>query len=142
MSLHFFELEKLPDVLNDDDMLLLWLSLFKAETEEELAKINAMGVPVMKEAINAYQKITVSPEFKEIERMRSDARHNEASALRNAENQGILKGIETGRKAGRETEKIETARNALAKGISVEIIQEITGLDIETIKKLKEKGKA
>jgi len=38
----------------------------------------------MKEAINAYQHITATPEFRQLERMRSDARHNEAAALRHA----------------------------------------------------------
>jgi len=36
----------------------------------------------MEKAINAYNTITVSPEFQELERLRSLARHNEASALR------------------------------------------------------------
>jgi hypothetical protein len=35
----------------------------------------------MSEAVAAYKSVTVSPEFKEIERMREKARHNEASAL-------------------------------------------------------------
>jgi len=41
----------------------------------------------MKEAINAYQSITATPEFRQLERMRSDARHNEASALHHAREQ-------------------------------------------------------
>ena len=41
----------------------------------------------MKQAINAYQRIAVSPEFKELEKMRSIARHNEAAALRHARNE-------------------------------------------------------
>jgi predicted transposase/invertase (TIGR01784 family) len=84
MSLHFFELKKLPKEIGSDDMLLLWLSLFKAETEEELSRIESLEVPVMREAINAYHSITVTPEFKEMERLRSIARHNEAAALRHA----------------------------------------------------------
>jgi len=42
--------------LNANDKLLLWLSLFKAETEEELEKIKALEVPVMEQAINGIQK--------------------------------------------------------------------------------------
>jgi len=84
MSLHFFELNKLPNDIKADDMLLLWLSLFKADTKEELAKIDSMGVPVMKQAIKAYHNVAASSEFREIERLRSLARHNEASALRHA----------------------------------------------------------
>ena len=35
----------------------------------------------MEQAINAYEKVSVSPEFRELERLRSMARHDEASAL-------------------------------------------------------------
>ena len=38
----------------------------------------------MAKAIKAYRHITTTPEFKEIERLRSRARHNEAAALRRA----------------------------------------------------------
>jgi len=38
MSLYFYELNKLPQEVTADDMRLLWLKLFKANTEEELAK--------------------------------------------------------------------------------------------------------
>ena len=103
MSLHFFELRKLPKApLNANDKLLLWLSLFKAETEEELTQIKDLEVPVMEQAINAYQKITVTPEFRERERLRSIARHNEASALSEAEEKGIEKGREKGREEERQ----------------------------------------
>jgi uncharacterized small protein (DUF1192 family) len=84
LSLHFFELPKIPERLSRDDKLLLWLSLFKAETVEELEKIKRLEVADMNEAINAYNQIKVSSEFREVERMRSLARHNEASALHHA----------------------------------------------------------
>ena len=45
---------------------------------------------------------------------------------------GLEKGMEKGREEGRE----ETARNALAQGLSIDIVQKITGLDMETIKNL------
>ena len=38
----------------------------------------------MKQAIGAYRKVTVADKFREIERLRSRARHNEASALGHA----------------------------------------------------------
>lgn len=58
MGFHFFELPKLPTDFNKNNMLLLWLSLFKAETEEELEKIKGLEVPIMSQAINAYYRIT------------------------------------------------------------------------------------
>jgi hypothetical protein len=65
MVFHFYELPKLPASIRKNNMLLLWLALFKADTEEELEKIKAMGVPVMDQAINAYYTITASSEFRE-----------------------------------------------------------------------------
>jgi len=120
MSLHFFELKKLPKEVNANNMLLLWLALFKAETEEELKQIESMEVPIMNQAINAYHHITVTPEFKEAERLREMARHNEAAALRNERN---------------ETAK-EIARNALQMNLPVESIVQLTGLKPEEIKAL------
>jgi predicted transposase/invertase (TIGR01784 family) len=84
MSLHYFELPKLPKTVNADDTLQLWLKLFDAETEQELQQIKALEVKVMEQAIEAYRSITATEEFRRLERMRFDARCNEASALHNA----------------------------------------------------------
>jgi len=81
MSLHYFELPKLPKSIDAENVMELWLALFNAETEEELAKLEVMEVPVMKQAIEAYRIVSVAPEFREMERMRSKARHDEAQAL-------------------------------------------------------------
>jgi hypothetical protein len=53
-----------------------------------LAKIKKMGVTVMGKAIEAYRHVAASPEYRELERMRSKARHDEAQALKNAERRG------------------------------------------------------
>jgi len=88
MSLHFFELKKVPaGELDPRDMLLLWLSLFRAETEEDLEKIKATEVPEMELMIDAYNQIAASPEFLELERLRQRAREDEANALSNARKQ-------------------------------------------------------
>jgi hypothetical protein len=78
----------LPKTISADDELKLWLKLFDAETEEELKQIKALGVQVMEEPIEAYRHVSATDEFKEIERLRSRARHNEASALGNARREG------------------------------------------------------
>lgn len=92
MGFRFFELPKLPDEISGKDELLLWLSLFKANTEEELEKIKAMEAPEMEQAINAYYKITASSEFRERERLREKARHDEAQALHHARQEGRAEG--------------------------------------------------
>ena len=78
MTIHLFELNKIPANINEENMLLLWLSLFKADTVEELEKIEVMEVPVMNQAINAYYNITAESEFREKARLWEKARHNEA----------------------------------------------------------------
>ena len=59
---------------------------------------------------------------------------DDALAVRYEE--GMEKGMEKGREEGMEKGREETARNALAQGLPIEIIQKITGLDMETIKSL------
>ena len=83
--LHFFELPKLKKQVSAVCGKELWLKLFKAETEEDLAKIEALEVPIMSEAIQAYRHVSASSEFQEQERLWAKARHDEAQALRNAE---------------------------------------------------------
>ena len=74
----------MPELTNVDDELGLWLTLFNAKTEEDLAKIYALGVPFMEEAIEGYYHVSAEDRLKEIERLRFDAHHNEVSALANA----------------------------------------------------------
>ena len=53
-----------------------------------MTKIKALEEPIMEQAINAYQRITATDEFKERERLRHYARLNEASALGDAREEG------------------------------------------------------
>jgi len=85
MVLHYYELPKLPPLDNTDNGRDLWLQLFNAQTEEDLNRIEEMGVPVMSEAIAAYRHVAASDEFIQKEKMRSKARHDEAQAIGNAE---------------------------------------------------------
>lgn len=121
MGFYFYELPKLPADVSDDNMLLLWLSLFKAETEEELEKIKEMEVPVMSQAISAYYTITASSEFCEKERLHAKARHGEVQALYNA----------------RKERDIGIAQNMIADGEPVEKIVRYTDFAKESIEKLK-----
>jgi len=62
---------------------------------------------------------------------------DDALAVRYEE--GMEDGLEKGREEGMEKGREETARNALSQGLSVDIVQKITGLDMEAIVKIKEK---
>lgn len=125
MCLMYYELPKLSDNINTADELNLWLALFKANTKEELLRIERLGVPVMNEAISAYNTVVVSPEFKELERLRERAGHDEAAALRNAS-----------RKAEKEN-SIKIAKNLLKMNMAVEQVSKATGLTNAEIEKLR-----
>ena len=50
--------------------------------------------------------------------------------------EGLEEGFEKGREEGREEGMEIAAKNALVKGLPIEVIHDITGLDIEAIKRL------
>ena len=127
--LKYYELPKLPEVTDATDELKLWLALFSAKTEEDLKRIEAMGVSIMKQAIGAYRTVTATAEFREIERLRSRARSNEASALGNAR-----------RKAEKAKAK-EIAKKLLDGGDSIDKIIKVTGLTRGEVEALRDAGK-
>ena len=88
--------------------------------EEELEKIKEMETPVMSQAIDAYYTITASSEFREKERLRAKARHDEAQALYTA----------------RKERNIEIARNMKSDGEPIEKIVRYTGLTKEDVENL------
>ena len=64
----------------------------------------------------------------DLERRREKARFDMGSRLSGARQEG--------REEGQQEKAIEVARNALAKNMPLELIHDITGLDIETINRL------
>jgi predicted transposase/invertase (TIGR01784 family) len=117
---HFFELLKLPELISPDDEMKLWLSLFNAKTEEDLAKIEQLGVPIMQQAIDAYRHISATDEFRELERIRSKARHDEAQAIYNAKKE----------------EALSIAKNLLSTELSIDSIATATGLTRQEVEGL------
>jgi predicted transposase/invertase (TIGR01784 family) len=55
------------------------------------------------------------------------------SKVVHARREGLRRGRREGKEEGLREGRIETARNALSKGLPLDIISEITGLDIKTI---------
>ena len=80
--------------------------MFRAKTEDDLSNFEALGVQEMSEAISAYRQITVTPEFREMERLRSKARHDEAQALYNAERKTKMEMAKAMLDAGEPMEKV------------------------------------
>ena len=135
---------KLPKEICADDEQRLWLLLFKAETEEELKKIEALGVSVMGQAIKEYRRVSATDEFRELERLRARAHHNEVSALGHARREGrqegrqegIMEGRREGIEEGMRKKAEQTARIMINMGIDVNTIAKATGLFVDDILRL------
>ena len=119
-KMRFFELTKLPQDIDTDDMMQVWLKVFSAETEEDIEELEKMEVSEVKEAIAAYKGITATDSYRELERAREKARNDEANALSVAEQRGEMR--------GEKKRNLEIAKSALGMGMSVEQVQRLTGL--------------
>jgi len=102
MAIHFFELEKLPEEVNKDDIPLVWLQLFKADTEEELQMSSDTELAEVNEVITAYRNLMASAEFREYERQREKAELDERQRTNNAV---VRAAEEATKKATEETNK-------------------------------------
>ena len=74
----------------------------------------------MTQAIGAYREVVVSPEFRELERLRFEALSNEASALANAEHKNAM----------------TIAKRLLSRNRPIDEIVEDTGLTRAEVEKL------
>ncbi|MDR3182820.1 MAG: hypothetical protein LBT89_07880, partial [Planctomycetaceae bacterium] len=101
---------------------------FGSTLEENKMELLLQDSPLIKEAYEEYLRFSAVPELREQARERqrfiNDLRLNRGEAL-----------VE-GRAEGRVEEKIESARNALQRGISVDDVMYITGLSRGEIEKL------
>jgi hypothetical protein len=91
-----------------------------AEAFKEARDMSRRGLPTLEEAL---EQIGILPIM--IER-------SEKKGLE----QGLKKGLEQGRVQGLEQGLETAARNALAEGASIEFVNKITGLDIETLEQI------
>jgi len=119
MSLHYFELPKLPEItaISADDEIALWLSAINAETEEQLSTIKAKGGKIMEQLVDAYHSVAESNELREIMRLHERALLDGASEVAFAE-----------RKALR-----TVAAKMKANGYSIAEIADMTGLSVDDI---------
>jgi predicted transposase/invertase (TIGR01784 family) len=126
-----------PDM---DNKLNQWLALIDDEDRGKIEMAKEKN-EVIKEAEVEIRYFTESEKARYLEDMRDLWESDRVSELNYekeiAQKEGMEKGIKEGRKEGRKKEKIETAKKLLAKKMSMEDIEEITGLTKEEIEKLK-----
>jgi len=88
MSIFVFELGKLPKEINANNILELFLRVFKADTEEELEALENLEVNEMTQMVNAYRDIVNSPDYADLERRRLMNAMDENQALNQARREG------------------------------------------------------
>ena len=94
MSIYVFELGKLPEEIDENNILELFLRVFKADTEEELETLENLEVDEMKEMVNAYHDIVNNPDYAYLERRRLMDAMDQNQAINNAKRTGYKDGYQ------------------------------------------------
>ena len=118
-EINTLELSRLP-LETDNTDLWNWMRFMETKDEEEL-KMLATKSPELKKAVGVLMELSEDERTRMIAENREIAHYDEISRLNGAIRERNL----------------EIARNALAEGASYDFVSKITGLDIETIKRLK-----
>ena len=117
LSIHFFELKKVPRDIDKAGRKELWLQFIKADDKEAFDMLENTNVTGIQKGIQAVYKMSADERTKELIRMRENALHLEATLLEEAMEKGIEKGMEkmiAGMRAAGFTEKqIESAVKAM-----------------------------
>lgn len=122
-SIHFFELKKVGKEVNPNNRRELWMQFLNADSEEEFEVLKQTNVPIMNKAVNIIYDLSEDTKIREMARLREKALHDEASALANAENKGIEKGISIGESKGRAEAEADIIAKLKAYGMTEEQIK-------------------
>jgi predicted transposase/invertase (TIGR01784 family) len=140
LEIHFINMVKFRKLKNKDKRnrpLERWLGFFDINTpEEELKEIIKMDSTIKK----AQERLDFVTQDKEVLReyhLREMALSDWTTGINAATENGIEIGIEK----GATQKQIEIAKKSLNKGLPMELIHEITELDIETIQTLRKTPK-
>lgn len=137
LEMHMIELPKFKKSNpKSDGRLEQWLWLFVGGGEEKMRKIGKKNKEIEK-IDKKLASMSLSREERNNYEFRRKAILDEISAIDYATRKGLAQGIEQGIKQGRDKQNIEIAKKLLSKNMTIEEIQEITGIDVEEIKKLK-----
>lgn len=141
LEFHVIELPKIPEVLieNLKDDLLIWVKFINSNNREKMKKLTEKNEGI-KAAYDELVSLENDDERRQIYRIREkaimDYKVQNRTAREEGIKEGIKKGIEKGREEGIEKGKLQTAKNMLNNGLSVELISRVTELSIEKINEL------
>ncbi len=132
MEFHILELPKLPKELKTDSSdILLWAKFINSERKEEFAML-AEKNPYIDSAYQQLQTISMDKEKRLEYETRERAIRDYNQLMLEAEERGEKRGEKHGEKRA----IVQTAKNLIVLGVSIETIATATGLPLETIRKL------
>ena len=146
IEMHFIELGKRKYIENNEE-LFAWTEFLRSPSSKSLISRNSEVENILK-AKEIFNKTIADPIQKEkirlIEKTERDnlafaaSAHDEglAEGVIKGRIEGLAEGLKKGKAEGEHNAKIETARNFLRLGLSVEQVSKGTGLTIEEIKEL------
>lgn len=129
MQLHFFELPKfsLHDQDGASDLNERWAKWLRFLTNEDDARWEEMAKqdPFIEKAVDILKAASLDPKIK----MQYEAREKALKDMASIRGDGIREGIEEG--------KIEIAKKMLRKGMEIDLIAEMTELQLDVVENLK-----
>jgi predicted transposase/invertase (TIGR01784 family) len=147
LEIYTLELPKLPEETSDENLLLHWLRLFKAQRLEEYEML-AVKNPTIGRTVDILKRLSADDKARLAYEAREKARRDELARLIQARNSGKAEGKIEGRIEGKEegrTEgimegeqkaRLEFAANLIAEGFAPEQIARMSGLALEEVRAL------
>ena len=128
-EIHFIEIPKLREInlKEEKDMLKVWIE-FLRDPESEVIRSVEMNNEEIRRAKDKLYKLSQDEKERELYFIREKSIKDEASALYNAEQKGIEKGIQK--------TKIDMIKKLSIVGMSLEKIAEIVSLSVDEVKQL------
>jgi predicted transposase/invertase (TIGR01784 family) len=125
------ELPKLKD--SDTGALSDWMRFLASEDEGELDVLAARDAGIGK-AVEMLKYMSKDETLRSLEMLHEKHERDVTSRLTHARKEGLAEGEARGHRES----ALQVARAALAKGLDVDTVCDITGLDIETVRHLRE----
>ena len=125
--MHFFELKKVSE--KPTTKREQWLQFINADSKEDFEMVEATSTPIIQKAVRVIYDMSEDTKVRELIRLREKARHDEASALKHAKDEGKAEGRAEGRAEGkaegRAEERNEIIKKMRASGMAEEQINAI-----------------
>jgi predicted transposase/invertase (TIGR01784 family) len=137
-EVYTLELPKVPRQ-NDGKRVWGWLQFLRSRKKEEFDMVAEMNPEIKKAVEKLYIMGNTEEARAEYEwRLKCIRDHHSSlnSAYREGVEEGEARGVVIGEKQGEGKKAREDARNALKEGLPVDVVQRITGLDLDIIREI------